>query len=47
MLVYDLDGNEHNKESIDARECVRVLGWSLSKPEPEEVKEDKKEKAAK
>lgn len=46
MLVYDLEGNEHNKESIDARECVKVLGWSLSKPEPEED-EDKKKKAAK
>lgn len=46
MLVYDLEGNEHNKESIDARECVKVLGWSLSKPEAEED-EDKKKKAAK
>ena len=47
MKVYDLEGNEYDKESIDARECVKVLGWSLSKPEPEEAKEDKKDKAAK
>lgn len=40
MKVYDLEGNEHDKESIDARECVRVLGWSLTKPE--EVKEETK-----
>lgn len=44
MLVYDKEGNEHDKESIDARECVKVLGWSLTKPE--EAKEEPK-KAAK
>ena len=42
MLVYDKEGNEHDKESIDARECVKVLGWSFSKPEAEEVKEEPK-----
>ena len=46
MLVYDTEGNEHNKEPVDARECVKVLGWSFSKPEAEETKQETK-KAAK
>ncbi len=46
MLVYDTEGNEHNKEPVDARECVRVMGWSLTKPEAAEEKAEPK-KAAK
>lgn len=32
VKVYDLDGQEHEKESVDARECVQVLGWSMTSP---------------
>jgi hypothetical protein len=45
VKVYDLDGIEHEKESVDARECCREMGWSLTPPgepqppEPEEVKD--------
>jgi hypothetical protein len=36
VKVYDLEGNEHTKESVDARECVKEMGWSLTPPgEPE------------
>lgn len=43
IKVYDTEGKEHLKESVDARECVAVMGWSLAelkpaeelKPEPE------------
>lgn len=38
VKVYDLDGQEHEKESVDARECVQVLGWSLT-PKPAEPAE--------
>lgn len=38
VKVYDLDGQEHEKESVDARECVQVLGWSLT-PKPAETTE--------
>jgi hypothetical protein len=41
MKVYDLDGQEFEKESVDARECVREMGWSLTPPgEPEPPKEE-------
>jgi len=33
MKIYDLDGNEHDKPSIDCSECVENLGWSLSPPQ--------------
>ena len=45
VKVYDLDGQEFEKESVDARECVRIMGWSLTPPgepqppEPAEVKD--------
>lgn len=43
VKVYDLEGNEHAKESVDARECVKEMGWSLAPPgepkPPEEVKD--------
>ena len=32
MLVYDLDGNEHDKNSVDVRECVQSMGWTNEKP---------------
>jgi hypothetical protein len=34
VKVYDLDGIEHEKESVDARECCREMGWSLTPPLP-------------
>lgn len=41
VKVYDLDGQEHEKESVDARECVKFMGWSLTPPgEPEPPKEE-------
>jgi hypothetical protein len=39
MIVYDLDGNAHEKEPIDCRECVKEMGWSLTAPAPEVVAE--------
>ena len=46
IKVYDKDGNEFQKETVDARECVDVLGWSYEKPEKQEQAEviDEKEK---
>lgn len=32
MKVYDLDGNEHDKESVDVAECINNLGWTLQPP---------------
>lgn len=29
VTVYDLDGVSYEKESVDARECINRLGWSL------------------
>ena len=31
MLVYDKKGIAHDKESIDVRECVEILGWTTDK----------------
>jgi hypothetical protein len=28
ITVYDLDNQPHQKESVDANECVRQLGWT-------------------
>ena len=50
MIVYDTKGKAHNKESVDARECVDQLGWTLEpklkkKPGPKPgAKADAKEK---
>lgn len=44
MKVYDLDGNEFDKEPVDVAECVKVLGWSTT-PKSEEVQEEKKAKS--
>jgi hypothetical protein len=38
-IVYDLDGQAHEKEPIDVRECVHLLGWSTTPPESEPVVE--------
>lgn len=45
ITVYDLDGNAHTKEPVDAKECVAVLGWTFepkakSVPIFDERKED-------
>ena len=29
ISCYDLDGVEHKKEGVDARECCAVMGWTL------------------
>lgn len=45
VKVYDLAGNEHTKESVDARECVKEMGWSLTPPgeeKPVEVPKGKR-----
>lgn len=39
MIVYDLDGNAHEKEPVDCRECVKEMGWSLTAPAPEVAEE--------
>jgi hypothetical protein len=39
VKVFDLEGNEHTKESVDARECVKEMGWSLTPPEAPEPPE--------
>jgi len=44
MKVYDLEGNEYDKEPVDVAECVKTLGWSTT-PKSEEVAEEKKPKA--
>ena len=35
ITVYDTEGQPHERESIDAAECVRECGWSLTAPEVE------------
>lgn len=30
--VYDLDGNAHEMEAVDARECVDEMGWIMNPP---------------
>lgn len=48
MKVYDLDGNEFDKEPVDVAECVKVLGWSTTpklEEVPEEAPEEKKAKS--
>lgn len=31
MKVYDKEGSEHDKDPVDANECVKLLGWSFTK----------------
>ena len=47
MIVYDKKGKPHDKESVDARECIEFLGWTVEpkrkrkeivKPKVEETK---------
>lgn len=49
MKVYDLDGNEFEKEPVDVKECVQILGWSTTKPEfkAEEAQEPEVKKSSK
>lgn len=37
--VYDADGVEHQKETVDARECVQELGFTYEKVEVKPKKE--------
>ena len=32
MIVYDLKGKAHDKEPVDVRECVEIMGWTTDKP---------------
>ena len=29
IKCYDTTGKEHTRESVDARECVKEMGWTL------------------
>lgn len=40
ISCYDLDGKEHKKEGVDARECCRIMGWTLH-PKGDEAPEVK------
>lgn len=35
VACYDADGNPHQKETVDARECVKYCGFTMRKPLPE------------
>jgi hypothetical protein len=47
VTIYDKEGNEFQKETVDARECVEVLGYTYEKvevkPKKEKAKEEVKE----
>lgn len=34
VTVYDTDGQPHQKEPVDVKECIAVLGWTM---EPKQV----------
>lgn len=42
VTVYDKDGVAHEKQSVDARECVQVMGWTYERQEDEKPKKTKK-----
>ena len=42
VTVYDKDGIAHEKQSVDARECVQEMGWTYEKQEAEKPKKTKK-----
>lgn len=42
VTVYDKDGVAHEKQSVDARECVQEMGWTYEKQEAEKPKKTKK-----
>lgn len=47
VTVYDPEGNEHQREAVDARECVESLKWSMEPPKgkkPAAKVEDAEEK---
>lgn len=51
VKCYDPKGKEYLKESIDARECVKILGFTMDVVSPEvvtgipiEIKKKKKKK---
>lgn len=44
VTVYDKDGVMHERESVDARECINILGWTIEKPEQEPEQEQEPEK---
>lgn len=31
--VYDLNGDPHEKDPVDCRECCQEMGWSMTPPE--------------
>lgn len=37
MIVFDLQGNSHDMPSVDARECVQVMGWTYEPATAPEV----------
>lgn len=43
VTVYDKEGNAHEKESADARECVTEMGWTMDKIE-KPVKDNQQKK---
>jgi hypothetical protein len=32
MIIYDENGVEHEKEAVDAKECIERLGWTTELP---------------
>ena len=50
VKCYAPDGTEHIKETVDARECVEILGYTMCQkeiPESVEVVEKKEKKVRK
>lgn len=45
VTVYDKEGVKFEKQSVDARECVEVLGWTYDEPEIKKPKKARAEKA--
>jgi hypothetical protein len=35
VTCYDADGNPHQKETVDARECCKHCGFSMNPPKGE------------
>lgn len=40
VKCYDPQGNEHQKEPVDAKECVKNCGFTMTPPEAKEEKAD-------
>ena len=47
MLVYDTNGLAHDKEPVDAKECIERLGWTIEPPEPVQPTSTEETKGAK